>query len=216
MIPTPCRIILTDDHEIFRAGLKSLIEKDSRFKVVAEARDGEDLLNKLKIIKCHLVILDLTMPRMDGIATLEAVTRKFPKLKILVLTMQKDPEHFKHAMGLGASGYLLKDDAYEQLSMGVSMIMKGKEFVSPSISALVTDRYIRSLDDVETPSLKILTKREQQILKLVAGGLPNKNIAARLKLSVRTVEAHRAHLTDKLGIKNTAGLVKYAISKGLA
>ena len=212
----PYRIILADDHNIFRAGLKGLIEKDPEFKVVAEARDGEQLLEGLKSKKCDLIVLDLSMPNRDGLATLNEIKEKYPQIKILVLTMLKDPEHFKHALAQGADGYLLKDDAYDQLNIGIKMILKkGKQFISPAISNVVTDHYIRSIDEADTPSLGILTKREQQILKLIARGFPNKNIASRLKISVRTVESHRANLSSKLGLKNTAGLVKYAIAKGI-
>ena len=209
------RIILADDHAIFRAGLKSLIDKESLFKVVGEAQDGEDLLLKLKDGKGDLVVLDLSMPNMDGVAALKEIRRRFPRTKILVLTMQKDHEHFKQAMAHGACGYLLKDDAYDQLIMAMKMVLQGKRFVSPAVCRLLTDRFIRSVDETETPSLEILTPREKQILKFTAGGLINKNVASQLKISVRTVETHRAHLSDKLGIKTTAGLVKYALSKGL-
>jgi len=201
------RIILVDDHTIFRTGLRSLVDKEPMLKVVGEAKDGKDLLD--------LVILDLSMPNMDGMAAIKEIRQKFPKVKILVLTMQEDSEHFKRTISSGAAGDLLKDDAYEQLVTAVKLVLKGKQFVSPSIASLVTDRFIRSVDDLEGPSLEILTKRERQILRLVASGLANKNIAAKLKISVRTVETHRSHLTDKLGIKNTAGLVKLAYSKGL-
>ena len=211
----PYRIILADDHSIFRAGLKKLIDDEPRLKVVAQAKDGEDLLFKLQSAKCDLIVLDLSMPNMSGILALTEIRQKFPKIKILVLTMQKDIEHFKHAMTNGAAGYLLKDDAYEQLLLAVKVIAKGKKFISSSVSALVTDRYIRSLDEVEVPSLEILTKRERETLRLITCGFANKQIAARLKISIRTVETHRGHLTDKLGLKNTAGLVRYAISKGL-
>ena len=211
----PHKIILADDHDILRAGLKSLIEKESQFSVVGEAKDGEELLSQLKDSSCDLVILDLSMPHLDGIAALKVIKRRYPKIKILVLTMQKDPEHFRQAMKAGASGYLLKEDAYQQLILGLKMILRNKKFVSPSVSALVADRYIRSLDEWETPSLEIFTKREREILKLIAQGLPNKGIAAKMKISVRTVETHRANLSNKLGIKNTAGLVRYAVSKGI-
>ena len=208
-------IILADDHAIFRAGLKGLLNKDSQFKVVAEARNGEDLLSKLKSTHCHLIVLDLSMPEMDGIAALKTIRQKYPKIKILVLTMQKDVEHFKHAMMAGAGGYLLKDDAYEQLPLAIKIVMKGKQYISPAIAELTTDRFIRSLDDLEGPSLEILTKRELEILKLIANSSSNKNAASKLKISIRTVETHRANLSNKLGIKTTASLVKYAIAKGL-
>ena len=199
-----------------RAGLKDLIEKDKAFKVAGQAKDGDELLSLMHSVKCDLVIMDLSMPGCDGMQAIQEVRVKFPKVKVLVLTMQKDQEHFKHAMAHGASGYVLKEDAYDQLLMAVKMVLRGKKFVSPTISRLLTDYYVRSLDEAESSSLDILTKREQQILQFIGNGMANKNIASKLKLSIRTVETHRANLSHKLGIKNTAGLVKYALSKGLA
>ncbi|OGX31042.1 MAG: hypothetical protein A2787_01205 [Omnitrophica WOR_2 bacterium RIFCSPHIGHO2_01_FULL_48_9] len=209
------KIFLADDHAIFRAGLKGLIEKDSQLKVVGEAPNGEELLLKLKSTKCDAIVLDLSMPAMDGLAAMKLIREKFPKVKILILTMQKDPEHFEHAMAGGAAGYLLKDDAYDQLILAIKLVLKGKRYISPSVATLTTDRFIRSVDDTEAPSLELLTKREKEILKFVSNSFSNKNIASRLKISVRTVETHRANLSNKLGIKSTAGLVKYAMAKGL-
>jgi len=209
------KIFLADDHKIFRQGLVSLIEKDQDLKIAGQAKDGEDLLSQLKNVKCDVVVTDLSMPNMDGLEAIKLIRKKYPKIKILILTMLKDHEHFKHAMGSGASGYLLKDDAFDQLSMAIKLIMRGKKYVSPSVSAMETDRLLRSIDEAEDPSSDILTKRESQILKCVTSGLANKNIASKLKISIRTVEAHRTNLSNKLGIKTTAGLVKFAISKGL-
>ena len=200
------KIFLADDHAIFRAGLKGLIEKDSQLKVVGEAPNGEELLLKLKSTKCDAIVLDLSMPAMDGLAAMKLIREKFPKVKILILTMQKDPEHFEHA---------ITDDAYDQLILAIKLVLKGKRYISPSVATLTTDRFIRSVDDTEAPSLELLTKREKEILKFVSNSFSNKNIASRLKISVRTVETHRANLSNKLGIKSTAGLVKYAMAKGL-
>ena len=209
------RIILADDHRILREGLKSLIEKDPTLKVVGQAQNGDELLGLFKTTRCELVVLDLSMPQLDGIATLKEIRRRFPKIKILILTMQKDQEHFKYAMTGGAAGYILKEDAYDQLMLAIKIVLKGKSFVSPTLEHLLTDQYVRSLAEGQESSPSILTKRELQILKLIAQGLSNKNIAFKLKLSIRTIEAHRANLTNKLGIKNTANLVKYAIAKSL-
>src|SRR3989338_883402 len=209
------KIFLADDHAIFRAGLKGLIEKDSQLKVVGEAPNGEELLLKLKSTKCDAIVLDLSMPAMDGLAAMKLIREKFPKVKILILTMQKDPEHFEHAMAAGAAGYLLKDDAPDKLIFAIKLVLKGKRYISPFVSTLTTDRFLRSVDDTEAPSLELLTKREKEILKFVSNSFSNKNIASRLKISVRTVETHRANLSNKLGIKSTAGLVKYAMAKGL-
>ncbi len=209
------KIILADDHDIVRAGIRSLIEKEPTFKVVAEARDGEELLEILNASKCDLIILDLSMPRMDGLAALEHIRKKYPKTRVLILSMLKDHEHFKRAMSKGASGYLLKEEACHHLITAMKALLKGKQFVSPNVSILLTDRFLRSIDEEDDPCEEILTKRELQVLKLIAKGLANKNIATKLKISIRTVENHRFNLTEKLGIKNTAGLVKYAISKSL-
>lgn len=211
----PYTILLADDHTILRAGLKELINKDPLLKVTGETQTGEELLIKLKSRQWDLIVLDLSMPGMGGLQALQEMQQMYPRTKILVLTMQKDHEHFKHAMKCGACGYILKEDAYEQLVLAIKLVLKGKKYVSPSVATILTDRFIRSIEDSNTPSLEILTKREQQILKMVAEGLANKNIAAKLKISPRTVETHRAHLTDKLGVKSTAGLVRYALSKGL-
>ena len=209
------KIILADDHEIFRVGLKGLLDKEQDFKVVGQARDGEDLLEKLSSIRADCVVIDLSMPNMDGLVTLKEIRKKFPKMKALVLTMQKDAEHFKHALAAGACGYILKDSAFDQLVMAIKVIMKGKSFISPAISEMITEQYVRSIEQTDTPSLEILTHREKEILRCIAEGRANKNIASKLKISIRTVETHRSRLIHKLGIKTAAGLVKYAIAKGL-
>lgn len=210
-----CRIILADDHDILRDGLKSLIQKEKGFRVVGEASDGCQLLDVLKRVKCDVVLLDLAMPHMDGMVAAEKIRELYPDVKILILTMLKDHEHFRHAMSGGTHGYLLKDEAFDQLIIAVKSVVKGKSFVSPSVASLLTERYVRSLDVSDEPSPAILTRREIQILRLIANGIPNKNIASQLGLSIRTVETHRSNLTNKLGIKTTAGLVKFAMSKGL-
>ncbi len=210
------RIILADDHEMLRVGLKGLLEKEPDFRVVAQAKDGEDLLEKMVSTKTDCVVMDLSMPHLDGLATLKEIRKKFPKTRILVLTMQKDAEHFKHAMSSGACGYILKDSAFDQLVMAIKIIMKGKRFISPDISNLIAEQYVRSMDpEGDAPSLGILTLREKEILRRIAEGKANKNIAASLKISIRTVETHRSNLIQKLGLKTPASLVKYAIAKGL-
>lgn len=208
-------IILADDHEMFRTGLKNLLERESGFKVVGQAKDGEDLLKKLPSLRADCIVLDLSMPNMDGLTALKEVRKNFPKIKCLILSMQKDPEHFKHAMAAGSCGYVLKDSAFDQLVMAIKVIMRGKVFISPDISNMITEQYVRSIEQPDIPSIEILTPREREILCLIAQGQANKNIASKLKISIRTVETHRSRLIHKLGIKTAAGLVKYALSKGL-
>ena len=208
------KIILADDHPFVRVGLKELINKDPGLTVVAEAKDGQALLEILVHKKCDLVVMDISMPEMDGVTAVKELHEKFRGIKVLILSMLKDYPHFKEVMAHGASGYMVKDDAPEQLVSAIKSILKGKKYVSPSVTTMLADRELRSLDEA-IPSLEILTKREKQILTMIAKAMPNKNMASELKISIRTVEHHRTNLTDKLGFKDTASLVKYAISKGL-
>jgi len=209
------RIIIVDDHSFVRVGLKQLINKDPQLSVVAEAKNGQELLDILPHKKCDLIIMDISMPEMDGLTAIKELNDRFKGTKILILSMLKDYPHFKEVMAHGACGYMVKDDAPEQLTLAIKAILRGKKFVSQSVTTMLADREVRSLDD-SVPSLEILTKREQQILAMIAKSMPNKNIATKLKISIRTVEHHRANLTNKLGFRDTASLVKYALAKGLA
>ncbi len=209
------RIIIADDHPLVRLGLKEVINKDPDLMVVAEARDGQELMAILSKKKCDLIVLDIAMPALDGLSAMRLIHEEFPRTKILMLSMLKDYSHFKEAMTRGALGYMVKDDAPDLLVSAVKTILRGKKYVSPSVTTLLVDRQLHSLDDGETPSLEILTRREKQIFLMIAKAMPNKTIAAKLKISIRTVEHHRANLTNKLGLKDTASLVKYALAKGL-
>lgn len=208
------RIIIVDDHTFVRVGLKELINKTPDMTVVAEAKNGQELFELLDRKRCDLVIMDIAMPEMDGVKTIKEVRRRFPGQKVLFLSMLKDYPHFHEAMAHEASGYMVKDDAAEQLIVAIKAILRGEKYISPSVMIMLADRELRSLDD-GVPSLEILTNRERQVLTMVAQSMPNKIIATELQISIRTVEHHRSNLTDKLGLKKTADLVKYALSQGL-
>ena len=209
------KVIIADDHTFVRVGLKELINRDSDLTVIAEAKNGQELLDILKHKKCDVIVMDISMPEMDGLRAIRELSEKFKGMKVLILSMLKDYPHFKEVMAHGASGYMVKDDAPDQLVSAIKTILRGKKYVSPLVTTMLADREMRSLDEA-VPSLEILTKREKQILAMIAKSMPNKNIATKLKISIRTVEHHRANLTDKLGFKDTASLVKYALTKGLA
>lgn len=210
-----CRIILADDHTILRDGLKSIIGKFPEWKVVGEAINGKDLLAVLRIIDCDLVVLDIAMPVMDGLTALEEIKGQFPHIKVLMLSMLNDFTHFEKAKTLGASGFMSKEDAGDELPRAIQKILSGKMYIGPSVNNLLAERQLNLMESDNSPSIEILTKREKQILGLIARGMTNRIIAFDLQISIHTVENHRANLSEKLGAKNVASLVKFAIEKGL-
>jgi len=209
------RIVLADDHSILREGLKGILNQHVGCKVVGEAKNGKELLGMLKSTACDLAIIDIAMPLMDGLTALTEITRSFPAVKVLILSMLNDFDHFSRAKALGAAGYLAKEDAGDDLIRAVEKIQAGKFYISPSVISLLAERQVHLMENSNSPSIEILTKREKQVLELIAQGKTNKIIAVDLKISIHTVENHRAHLSEKLGAKNTASLVKFAIDKGL-
>jgi two-component system, NarL family, response regulator NreC len=210
-----CRIVLADDHTILRVGLKSILVKHPDWKVVGEAKNGNELLGLLKTLSCDLVILDIAMPEMDGLTALREISRQFPHIKVLILSMLNDFTHFERAKSLGAAGYMSKEDAGDELPRAIERILGGKLYVSPSVNVVLAERQVHLMENKSTPSIEVLTKRERQILCLIANGMTNKKIAADLQISIHTVENHRSHLSEKLGAKNVAALVQFAIEKGL-
>lgn len=211
---TKLRIILADDHNVVREGVKSLIQQEPDWKIVGEAKTGIELLALLKSIECDLIILDIAMPEMDGFTALREIKCVSPKLKVLIFSMLKDFQHFRLSKALGAEGYLSKDDLGDELICAIQQIMKGKAYVSPSVTQLLADNQIHTIED-DSASIEILTKREIQVLRFIARGMMNKHIASELKISIHTIENHRANLMKKLGLKTTAALVKFALGKGL-
>ena len=207
----PYRIVLADDHSLFRQGLKGILEETEDFKVVSEAGDGIELLALLNRVKPHLIILDISMPNLRGIETIPEIKKIHPEVRILVVTMHNDKEYLYQAISQGADGYFLKKDAGTELFSAIERIQKGKIYVSPSLSVDLADHWEGIREGVKKT---ILTNREKEVLSLIAGGKSNKEIADILYISVHTVERHRANLMEKLNLKKTADLVKYAIEKG--
>jgi DNA-binding NarL/FixJ family response regulator len=211
----PYRIVLADDHVIFRRGIKGLISEKEDLKVVGEANDGLELLNLLQRgLKTDMVVMDISMPNLRGIEATYEIKSILPKVKVLLLTMHKSKEHLYHAISAGAQGYLLKEDSEVELFTAIEVIRKGEIFVSRLLTRELTEDLSHiHLGDRHLPA-DPLTPREREVVKMVAEGRSNKEIADLLFISTRTVENHRANIMNKLKLKKTADLIRYAIKKG--
>jgi len=207
------RIVVADDHALFRQGLKGILEGAADLEVVGEAGDGLKLLNLLNAnqLDPHLVILDISMPNLRGIEAIREIKTIHPNVKILIVTMHKDKEYLLQSLAAGADGYFLKKDADTELFAAIEKIRNGKNYVSPHLSEELANDWEQIRVGFTKP---LLTKREREVLKLIAEGKSNKDIADLLFISVHTVERHRANMMEKLKLKKTADLVKYAIQKG--
>ena len=215
MIVNPYRIILADDHAMFRQGIKNILEGAEEMEVVGEADDGLKLLELLKKVTPDMVILDISMPNLRGLEATREIKTVSPDVKVLILTMHKDKEYVYYAVSAGAEGYLLKEDADTELFAAVEKIRQGEHYISPLLSGQLTHELIQASHKGQATSPSHpLTTREREVLKLIAEGISNKEIADLLYISIRTVEHHRASIMQKLNIKQTANLVKYAIRKG--
>jgi len=209
------RIILADDHLMFRQGLKKILGERADLEIIGEANSGLDLLKLLQELVPDLVILDISMPNLRGIEAVREIKSLRPNVKILILTMHKEREYLYQSVSGGADGFLLKEDADTELFSAIKTIQQGRIYISPTMADESTEDWVRMARGERTiPFGDPLTTRERQVLKLIAEGKSSKDIAALLFISARTVERHRANIMDKLNLKKTADLVKYAIQKG--
>ena len=209
------RVILADDHVMLREGLKRILSERTDLEVIGEAGDGIELLSLLKNMIPHMVILDISMPKLRGIEAIHEIKGIYPNIKILVLTMHDDEDYLCQTISAGADGYLLKKDADKELFSAIDKLKLGRIYVSPHIANNLTGG-LEGICDATNPSLESnqLTVREREIVKLVAEGRSSKEIADFLFISIRTVDNHRANIMQKLKLKKTVELVRYAINKG--
>ena len=212
----PYRIVLADDHVLVRQGLRRILEGMADLEVTGEAGDGLELLDLLRQVTPDLVVLDIFMPKLRGIEAIREIKLIHPEVNVLILTMHKDKEYLYLALAEGAKGYLLKEDADEELFSAIEKIRQGKTYVSPCFSEVLIDHLAQLGRGDKKPVFGIdpLTTRERQILKLIAEGKSSKEIADLLFISVRTVDNHRANMMEKLNLKKATDLVKYAVQKG--
>jgi len=209
------RILLADDHTIILDGLCSLLEKNPNFKVVGRASNGTSAVRQAAGLSPDVVIMDVSMPGLNGIDATRTILAENPKTKVIALSMHKDGRYISAALKSGASGYLLKESAFEELIAAVRTVMKGQCYLSASIADAVIKDYIRHLEKTESGVFSVLTPREREVLQALSEGLAMKEIASRLGVSIKTVETYRSKIMEKLDIHSVAELTKYAIREGI-
>ena len=214
-MPAPLTLILADDHALVRAGIRTLLEKLEGIEILAEAGDGR---TTLELVQKHLpdvVIMDISMPALNGLETTVRIVRDHPKTKVLILSMHTGEDYVLQALRAGATGYLLKDAATVELGVALMAVRRGETYLSPTISKEVLARHRQMLRDPKADPVKVLTPRMREIVQLIAEGRSTKEIAFLLNLSVKTIETHRMHLMARLNLHDVAGVVRYALRNGL-
>lgn len=214
------RVLLVDDHQIVRDGLRSMLAKQLDIEVVGEADNGRDGITSTRETHPDVVVMDIGMRELNGIDATKQLLAEMPGVKVVALSMHSDRRYVSEMLAAGASGYLLKDSAFDELAQAIRSVVAGKRYLSNSIASVVLDDYLSRMNGAPAPMTtapaRPLSVREREVLQLIAEGMSTKEIASRLHLSVKTVETHRRQIMDKLGIFNIAGLIKYAVREGLA
>ena len=210
------KILIVEDHTLLRVGLRALLSQDPEIEIAGESEDGREAVRAIGTINPDLVLMDLTMPRTNGIDAIRDIKRRYPGVRVLVLTVHKADEYIHESLKAGADGYVLKDATHDELRTAIHTVLRGKTYLSPDISGKVISGYLGGGNGTRFSSAwDSVTHRERQVLKLVAEGHSNKHIAEYLCLSVKTVEKHRANLMKKLDLHSASTLTAFAIDRGL-
>lgn len=210
------RIVLAEDHTILREGLRALLSADPDFEIIGEAQDGREAVRCVEKLEPDLLLMDLSMPRMSGMDAIREIKKRYPEIKIIALTVHKTEEYLLNTLQAGADGYVLKDATHDELVLAIRNVMGGKSYLSPGVSEKVIEGYLEGRESNRSMSpWERLSQREREVLKLIAEGYKNKEIAEDLCISLKTVEKHRANLMKKLDLHNAAALTVYAVQKGL-
>lgn len=207
------KIMIADDHSMIREGLKNLLELDGDIQVIAEAVDGEDCLEKLQLVKPDVLLLDINMPKKNGLEVLKSLKSRRSKLKVLVLTVHNETEYLMKAVDIGVNGYVLKDSESAELKKAIFTVADGETYIQPSLIPALNAKMIETNKDAE--KIKSLTKRELDVLKLLAVGMFNKEVGKRLKISERTVKNHVSNIFKKLGVTDRTQAAVFAIRNNL-
>jgi DNA-binding NarL/FixJ family response regulator len=213
---TKTRVLLAEDHTIVRKGLHALLDAEAAIEVIGEAQDGREALAKAEQLRPDVVVMDITMPGLNGLEATRLIKKRFPEVKVLILTVHSDEEYIRQILRAGASGYLVKQAAPHELTSAIQAVQRGESYLSPSVSKKVVEEYVRhAAGAAEEDSCERLTDREREVLQLIAEGSSTRDIAEMLHMSVKTAESHRARVMRKLDIHSTAELTQYAIRKGV-
>jgi DNA-binding NarL/FixJ family response regulator len=213
---TPLRILIADDHTLVRQGLRKILESQTGWTVVGEAGDGRDAVQQTMDLQPDVVVMDIAMPRLNGVEALQQIERRNPTTRVLVLSMYSDEAYVTRAVRAGAAGYLLKDSADADLIQAVGALSEGKSFFSPAVARVLLDEYVRQLAERGIADrFDTLSEREREVFQLIAEGHSNKEVATMLHISPTTVETHRAHIMEKLDLHSTADIVLCAVRKGI-
>jgi DNA-binding NarL/FixJ family response regulator len=212
-------ILLADDHQILRSGLRNLLDDQADMKVIAEAGNGRSAVQMVKELSPNVVVMDITMPDLNGVEATRQILKEVPGAKVIALSEHSDRRFVSAAMKAGAVGYLPKAAPFEELAAAVRVVASGGVYLSPSVVGVIVDDYVRGGSGAATPdddsAFSVLTEREREVLQLMAEGLSTKQVAAHLHVSIKTVETHRGKTMTKLNLHSVAELTKYAIREGL-
>lgn len=208
-------VLLADDHEIVREGLRAMLQTQDDIKVIGEAENGRQILKMTRQKKPDLVIMDIGMPELNGIDATKAICEEFTGVRVIALSMHSDKRFVLGMLKAGASGYLLKECAFQELITAVKSVFSGGIYISPKIAMHLVSDYVHLSDNALPSGIKVLSGREREVLQLIAEGKATKEIASTLNISIKTVETRRKGIMDKLEIRNIADLVKFAIREGL-
>jgi DNA-binding NarL/FixJ family response regulator len=209
------KVIIVDDHQLIRDGLRALLSGINDIEIEAEAGSAEELLQKLWSIHADIALIDISLPGISGIKLTEQLSGSYPGLKVLILSMHLNEEYISGALKAGASGYLAKNTTRDELIAAIHAVAEGKKYLGREVSEVITSGYVRSIGINNASEKESLSKREVEILKLIAEGLGNKEISEKLFISIRTVESHKNHIMQKLGFRSVVEMVRYAIKKGI-
>ncbi|TLY30959.1 MAG: response regulator transcription factor [Ignavibacteria bacterium] len=211
----PVRILLADDHKLVREGLRSILENELGMTIVGQAENGRTTVEQTRLLKPDIVIMDISMPDLNGIEATRQIVSEVEDVRVIALSMHSDKRYVSEMLAAGASGYLLKHSALDELERAIRTVLDNKIYVSPDIAGVVVQDYLQHLASSDAVQPAGLTAREREILQLIAEGRSTKDIAATLHVSVPTIDTHKQHIMEKLKLYSVAELTKYAIRKGL-